>query len=294
MALTARQLERRKHSLGGSDIAVLLGHSPRSQYDLWLEKKHGVVTFEGNDQTEFGQVVEPAIADWAAKQLGVTIRKNAFRSHPTLPFHANLDAVVVGKDEAIEVKTTSYQVGELWGEPGTDEVPHAVICQAQWQAQIAELERVHVAAGLMPSFGGQKLRLYPVERHEELGARLLQIGAEWWDKYVEGSAVPSDEPSEASIKAVVRVPNLEVKVDGELVRMLIEAKAAAKLANDRVKKLTTQVHAALYDKETGQWAEVGVVDESTRVTYFEHYRKAETKPRAGGYYRRLVLPKEEA
>ena len=101
MAITEKQRERRQKSIGGSDIATLLGHNPRSQYDLWLEKKHGVVTFEGNDATEFGQVVEGSIADWAAQKLGVKIRKNVFRASSNDPFHANLDAVVIGDMAAV-------------------------------------------------------------------------------------------------------------------------------------------------------------------------------------------------
>lgn len=293
MALTAKQLERRKKSLGGSDIATLLGHDRRSQYDLWMEKKHGVVAFEGNDQTEFGNVVEGAIADWGAEELGLKIRKSVFRSDAGLPFHANLDAVVTtpGKAEAIEVKTTSYKVDEEWGEPGTDEVPHKVVCQCQWQAKFG-FDVIHVAAGLMPNFGGQKLRLYRVERHQDLIDRLVAIGAQWWERYITGDEVPTDLPSDDMIKAVQRVPNFERVIDPDLVGELLQAKADAKEANALVKDLTSQLHAALYDPETEQWAEVGLLPDEKRVTYFQHYRKPEKEPRKGGHYRTLRLPKE--
>jgi len=300
MALTTKQLERRKKSLGGSDIATLLGHNPRSEYDLWMEKKHGVVSFSGNDATEFGNVVEGAIADWAADQLEVRIRKNVFRAEKKEPFHANLDAIVVGTDEAVEVKTTSYNIDEEWGRPGTDEVPHKVICQAQWQAGISDLSTVHIAAGLMPVFGGQKLRLYRVARHEELLQRLREIGRDWWNKYIIGDDVPTDLPSEAAIKAVSRIPNFERVIDRDLLAELIQAKDQAKIANANVKALTQQLHKALYDPKTEQWAEVGIAqyqagvedEEPPKVTYFQHYRKPEKEPRKGGYYRQLRLPKE--
>lgn len=291
MALTPKQLERRRKSLGGSDIAVLLGHSKRSQYDLWMDKKHGVTTFEGNDATEYGQVVEAGVADWAADQLGVQIRKNVFRADKNNPFHANLDAMIVDRKEAIEVKSTGYMVEELWKEPGTDDIPHHVVCQAQWQAGIAKLERIHVAAALSPSYGGNKLRMYLVEEHRELQDRMFEIGREWWDKYILGDAVPTDLPSEETIKAVERVPNFERVIDRDLVAELKQAKAEARDANAAVKELTKQLHAALYDPETQQWAEVGVVEGTdAKVTYFEFTRKPyEVK---GGSYRRLNLPRE--
>ena len=141
-----------------------------------MEKKHGVETFEGNDATEYGLVVEAGVADWAADKLGVQIRKNVFRAARNLPFHANLDAAIVDRKEAIEVKSTGYMVDELWKEPGTDDIPHHVVCQAQWQAGVAGLDRVHVAAALSPSYGGNKLRLYLVEEHPELQERMFEIG----------------------------------------------------------------------------------------------------------------------
>ena len=291
MALTAKQLERRQHSLGGSDIACLLGHSPMSQYDLWLQKKHGISTFDGNDATEFGHVVEGGIADWAAGQLEVKIRKNVFRAHRTLPFHANLDAVVVGADEAIEVKSSSFKVEELWGEPNTDEVPNQVVCQAQWQALLAELDLVHVAAALMPNFGGQKLRLFRVGRNEELIEALSRIALEWWERFVVGDEVPTDLPSDEAMKAVERVPESEIEIDIELVRKLKAAKFEAKIANDLVKDARGALMKALYDPTTKKFYEAGVVGDK-KVTYFRHYRKPESKLRAGAFYRKLSLPKE--
>ena len=80
-------------------------------------------------------------------------------------------------------------------------------------------------------------------------------------------------------------------IDRDLVAELKQAKAEAKDANAAVKELTKQLHAALYDPETKQWAEVGVVEGTDkRVTYFQYTRKPyEVK---GGDYRRLTLPKE--
>lgn len=289
MALTEKQLARRRHSLGGSDIAVLLGHSRRSVYDLWMEKKHGLTTFDGNDATEYGTVVEAGVADWAAEKLGVRIRKNVFRADPKDPFHANLDAVVIDRAEAIEVKSTGYKVDELWKEPGTDEVPHHVVCQCQWQAARADLDRVHVAAALTPSYGSNRLRLYCVERHDALIERLEDIGRDFWRRFVEGDEIPEDLPSMETIKAVVRVPNFEKKIDRDLVAELIQAKRDARDANAIVKDLTKQLHAALYDPDTGTWAEVGLIDDEHKVTYYEHERKPyEVK---GGHYRRLQLPR---
>lgn len=283
MALTEKQLARRSRSLGGSDIATILGHDYRSSYDLWLAKKHGVEPFAGNDATQFGQVVEGAIADWAAGELGVRIRKNVFRAARGLPFHANLDAMVLGKAEALEVKMTGRT--DEWGEPGTDDVPHRVQCQVQWQAGIAGLDRVHIAAGFVPGLGQQKLRMFHADRHDDLINFMFDQGRDWWTRYIEGDEIPSDLPSANAIKAIERVPNFERVIDRDLVAELLQAKSEKRDIEAHVQELTKQLHKALYDPETENWAEVGVVGDS-RVTYFEYRRKD------GKSYRRLNLPKE--
>jgi len=151
---------------------------------------------------------------------------------------------------------------------------------------------VHVAAGLTPSFGSNKLRLYKVDRHDGLIDVMQRVGEEWWETYVCGSEVPDDLPSEDSIKAIQRIPNFEVNVDRDLLERLNAANLKAKEARAMVRDLKSQVHAALYCPEKQQFAEVGVVDGcDSKVTFFEHHRKAETKPRAGGSFRKLVLPK---
>ncbi len=291
MAITERQRLQRQRSIGGSDIATLLGHNNRTQYDLWLEKKHGVTTFDGNDATEFGDVVEAGIADWAAGKLGVKIRKNVYRRVKGMPFHANLDALVMDAPEAVEVKTSSYRVEEDWGEPNTDEVPHKVICQCQLQMHVAELDAVHVAAGLMPAFGSQRLRLYKVNRHDDLIDTLTTVGERWWNKYIIGDHVPADLPSTEAIKRIQRAPNLTREIDRELLAELIQAKADARDANALVKDLTKALHASLYDPDRNEFAEAGTVNGEPLVTYYEYHRKAETKPRGAGVYRRLMLPK---
>ncbi len=58
-------VDRNKY-IGGSDIPVILGISPfRTRYDLLLEKAEIEVNgFEGNQYTEYGNILEPKIRDY--------------------------------------------------------------------------------------------------------------------------------------------------------------------------------------------------------------------------------------
>ena len=180
----------------------------------------------------------------------------------------------------------------LWGDPGSDEVPHPVICQVQWQMMVADLLRIHVAAALSPTFGSNKLRLYTVLTNHELQGIMIKVAREFWERYILGDEVPDDLPSEESIKAIVRIPNSETHIDRKLVLSLLHAQAQAKGVNAEVRDLKKQMHAALYDHETQEFAEAGIVDGFDKpVTFFEHYRKDELEPRKGGFYRALRVPK---
>lgn len=286
MALTAKQRQRRKQSLGGSDIAVILGFDERTtQYDLWLEKTKEVEEWDGNDATEVGNVVEPVLIDYAKRSLELDrVRQSVFRAHATLPFHANLDAMVVGTREAIEAKSSAWQVDEEWGEPGTDDVPDRVVVQCQWQMMVADLDVVHVVGLLVGRFGGMKLRLYRVERNEELVAKLAKIGMDWWDKHVIQGEEPDDLPTERMIKRLVRVPNKTVRLDADLVRAYELARIEKNAAEKVFKRVRSELHAQLGDAERG-------VCEGVEVTFFEHNRKGyEVKPTT---FRRLHVKEIE-
>lgn len=273
MALTERMLERRKESLGSSDIGVICGFFG-NPYDLFLEKTAEMEPWKGNDATVVGNVVEPGVLNYAARLLSaqrnenVRIKKNQFRVHPTLPFHSNFDALMLDTPEAIECKSSAYEV-DLWGDDGTDQIPHAYVCQVQWgMGIVAELERVWVIALLAPRFGSMKLRMYCVERDDELIRVLQDQGMNWWDAHVIQGEAPASVPSERALRRRVRVPNKVVTLDCvDLVNDWSLAKAEARSAQ----KIQEELQAALIS-EMGD-AESGVLPDGRMVTFFEHNRK---------------------
>jgi len=96
----------REKWIGGSDIPAIMGISPFiSRYDLLLLKA-GIKesTFEGNEYTEYGNVMEPKIRDYINEQYGVYFEEgkhedeeNGFRCHTDGEYN----------EEVLEIKTTS-------------------------------------------------------------------------------------------------------------------------------------------------------------------------------------------
>lgn len=96
----------REKWIGGSDIPAIMGISPFiSRYDLLLLKA-GIKesTFEGNEYTEYGNVMEPKIRNYINEQYGVCFEEgkhedeeNGFRCHTDGEYN----------EEVLEIKTTS-------------------------------------------------------------------------------------------------------------------------------------------------------------------------------------------
>ena len=96
----------REKWIGGSDIPAIMGISPFiSRYDLLLLKA-GIKesTFEGNEYTEYGNVMEPKIRNYINEQYGVCFEEgkhedeeNGFRCHTDGEYN----------EEILEIKTTS-------------------------------------------------------------------------------------------------------------------------------------------------------------------------------------------
>src|ERR1035437_8827176 len=57
-------LEARKLGIGGSEIGTICGLNPyQSKYNLWACKKNLVEGFKGNEATDLGHLLEPAVAE---------------------------------------------------------------------------------------------------------------------------------------------------------------------------------------------------------------------------------------
>lgn len=72
-------LEQRRHGVGGSDVAAIMGLSPwRTPAEVWMEKTGRVEPQDLSDRPNvvFGNIMEPVIADWyRSEHPGRTVRR---------------------------------------------------------------------------------------------------------------------------------------------------------------------------------------------------------------------------
>jgi putative phage-type endonuclease len=196
----------RKQGIGASDAAAAVGLSPyQSPLELWMIKTgrdSDMPKVDPNDESSpmyWGTILEPIVAQHYTKRTGNKVRRiNSVLQHPDLDKHwmlANLDYTVVGSDEVqiLECKTAGEFGSRLW----RDGVPEYVQCQVQHQLAVTGKP----AADVCVLICGQEIRIYRIERDDELIARLIELERQFWH-YVETDTAPPADGSESAGKSL--------------------------------------------------------------------------------------------
>lgn len=257
MPITEKQRLQRRAFIGSSDMPAIMGVDKyRSAADIYWDKIGKIPLDEEaiSDPAEAGNYLESSLLTWGADQLGVKIRRNQRRVKGR--FAANLDALVVGRDEALEAKTTGlynpFFEADEWGDMGTDEVPVRVVVQTHHQMYVADLARVWVPALV----AGKGLMLYRIERDEDLIAEIIKTGERFWEHVEERVAPPDTLPGIETVKRLIREPNKTVEISNDAFLAYVAAKDALKEAQKAEEEAKRRLLAELSDAEAG-WCDAG-------------------------------------
>lgn len=199
-------LRVRKSGIGSSDAAAAVGLNPyQSMLELWLIKTGrdaDLPKVDPNDEESpmyWGTLLEPIVAEHYTKRTGNNVRRiNAVLQHPDPDKRwmlANIDREVVGVPGVyiLECKTAGEFGSRLW----KNGVPEYVQCQVQHQLAVTGKQAADVCVLLC----GQEIRIYRIERDEELIANLTQLERQFWH-YVETDTPPPADGSESAARAL--------------------------------------------------------------------------------------------
>lgn len=171
MSLTEKQKSERALALGSSDAPVICGLSPYSSPLELFHKLAGNLPRYDERETmaqKIGSRLEPVIAELAAEELNLKIRRCPVRIHRTHSFiisHADYEIVSNPKGVGLlEIKNRSGQ--HPW-----DELPDDIVAQVTHQLAVAN--RDWALVGALFQFG--QLRTYEVQRDRELEDFLIEI-----------------------------------------------------------------------------------------------------------------------
>lgn len=203
--------QARSTRIGASELAAAIGKSHyQTPLELYARKTGQLAPIDETLPMKRGRAVEPMIAAEAAEQLGVPILRYPCPAliDPAHPWLIVTPDCELANHEGVECKKTNWRTARLYlGEEGTDNALDEHVIQAQAQMAVTGWPRVHVAVLVDLE---SPVRIFPVERHEALIAKLLKAGREFAER------VADRRPPE---------PNWEHESTPEIVRALHEIAA---------------------------------------------------------------------
>lgn len=195
--LTTEQLEMRRTGIGASEVAAVCGISPwQSPIDVWLRKVGATGEEEPNEAMQAGNFLERGILDWYAHEMGGIALETGL---PTLrhPKHEFAFATPDGRwkdgSRLVQVKNVGLRMTAHWGED-PESIPEDYRAQIEWEMEVTGVSRCDVAVCI----GGQKLRIYPIERDPELAASLVVIVGAFWRNHVLAEVPPPIDASDSA------------------------------------------------------------------------------------------------
>jgi putative phage-type endonuclease len=196
--------------LGSSDIAAVMGLSPwRTAYEVFEGKQEGFVAFEDPDKAKIlrrGVRFEPVILDMLQEETGVWITgRNVRHVDHQYPFLAcEIDAEATDEETGhisnVEIKSVSPWAAADWGAEGTDEIPLYYACQVMFSLMVTGRQYATVAALI----GSDDLRVYRIDRDEELISYIRKAAVDFWTNNVLANVPPTPKSSEDASKVLSR------------------------------------------------------------------------------------------
>ena len=188
--------------IGGSGAAAAVGLSPWSPPIVLYQRLVGELERDQGetDAMLWGKLLEDVIRRRYAEVIGVTVQVP-----PRSIFHdehdwrrATPDGLVVHPGSGrwqwgLEVKTADPFHASEWGDPGTDQIPMAYVCQVAWYMHVTGLARWDVAVLI----GGKDFRIYSLERDLDLESELVGAVDAFWNDHVIARVPPAIDGSAA-------------------------------------------------------------------------------------------------
>lgn len=218
--------ESRRKYIGSSDVGPILGVcSWATKYDIFLQKL-GLQEVESTERMQTGNDIEGWIVTEryipAMDEVNTSIRvvKPPKLVHPDYPWFAvHCDGLVYSMypDAAryiqaidldpesseiksgpalcgLEVKNIQIKKKEIWGEPGTDQIPATYWWQCQACMEVTDVDVWDVAV----FFGGNRFELFRVHRDKEKMARAMVELIEFQGRRKANDPPPIDESESAN------------------------------------------------------------------------------------------------
>lgn len=299
----AEWLEARKHTIGGSEAAAIVGLDRyATAYSVWHKKKGLVEETATSLPAEFGHYAEEFVAQLFERETGKKVRKeNAIIYNSDYPFaHANIDRKIVGENAGLECKTTSaLNLKRFKG----GEYPARYYVQCMHYMMVCGFERMYLACLI----GNSQFKVFTIERDDAEIEALAAAEREFFDT-LQGDTPPFITAADCDTETLSEVynePNGEaIQLDlDEAFKQLEESKQLKKEVEETIKLIENTIKAALGNNERGttdnyrcSWTSFERRSYDTERLFAEHPeidREAYTKTTTSRTFRFSKIPKED-
>jgi putative phage-type endonuclease len=193
-------LERRRHSIGGSDAGTILGlNEYSSPYALWTEKTGKITPEDISDKeaVRTGHDLEDYVAQRWMEKTGKKLRRdNNFVYNSDYPFaHVQADRLVVGENAGFEAKTTASW--EILQQCRDGKYPDRWYCQCVHGMMVTGMERWYLGVLVL----GKGFFEFTIERNEDEISALANAERSFWAN-VESNIPPALDGTEATNTAL--------------------------------------------------------------------------------------------
>lgn len=184
-AETAEWHAARNQGFGASEAAAVAG---LSQYEtplhVYLRKRGELPATEETKPMRRGKRWEPYVLDQFQEETGLEIAQApcGLYRHDAVPFMLATPDAILANGELVDAKTTTFRQAAKFGAEGSDELPVEYVCQGQQQMAVVGAEVCHFAVML----DVWTLKIYRVERNDELIDGLIDAERELWDRIQAG------------------------------------------------------------------------------------------------------------
>jgi len=273
---TERWHELRKTGVGGSEAGAILGLSKyQSPLSLWILKTGRTEPDEGNENTEYGNILENPIRHevfpkYFEKETGtrpiVLKPKYMWRSTEHQHMLANIDGFVHynGKLYGLEIKTGSSYMLKDWGGRNGEEVPDTYYAQVQHYMAVLGLDEFI----LFGAIGNTAVIRWVPRNDDFIGGDFGLINSErlFFDRVKSGKPEGAPMPigTDADMDALMNLSDPQsddvTEIDSTLPELYAEYRDREKEWEDKKEEVKQQII-----KELGQ-AKYGIAD-GYKVTF---------------------------
>lgn len=183
-------LEARKHYIGATDCASILGKGFGTALSVYNEKL-GLPNVEPDEDQLFrmdvGTALEPLLGEYFTRETKMPLVRVPTMFHPEHSFiGANLDFLSADGRAVVETKTYGIGRHHEFGDEGTDDVPDGYHIQLTIQMGLAILNGYEVQGGFLYacSLGSQARKIWTVPFDQEFFDLLVSRMCDFWNGHV--------------------------------------------------------------------------------------------------------------